>query len=179
MTAFIVVDMQVGLFEVGAPRYDADGVVNRINAIAAAVRSAGGHVIFIQHDGKRGSSLEPGSNGWELLPFLDRTPTDLVVRKRASDSFHETELKEAIDRLGAKRVIIGGCATEFCVDTTVRSAASKGYEVIVLSDGHTTCDRSHLDAPTIIKHHNWVWKNLILPRGRVEVAPAEQVIKRL
>ena len=37
--------------------------------------------------------------------------------------------------LGVSRLMISGCATDFCVDTTVRSAASHGFEVLVLSDG--------------------------------------------
>ena len=41
-TALLVIDMQVGLFGADTPRHDAEGVVERINALARAVRRAGG-----------------------------------------------------------------------------------------------------------------------------------------
>ena len=69
-----------------------------------------------------------------------------------------------------------GCATDFCVDTTVRAAASRDYEVVVVEDGHTTADRPHVDAVSVIRHHNWLWQNLIHPRVRIQVTPANVVI---
>jgi hypothetical protein len=49
--------------------------------------------------------------------------------------------------------------------TTIRAAPSHGFNVIVLSDAHTTGDRPHMKAPTIIEHHNWVWANMAVPGG--------------
>ena len=63
------------------------------------------------------------------------------------------------------RLIITGCATDFCVDTTIRAAASRNFEVVVVEDGHTTADRPHVDALSVMRHHNWVWENLIHPRS--------------
>jgi len=40
MTGLVVIDMQVGCFGADTPRYDADGVVARINELARAVRRA-------------------------------------------------------------------------------------------------------------------------------------------
>ena len=48
-----------------------------------------------------------------------------------------------------------------CVDTTVRSAASLGFNVVVVSDCHTVSDRPHMDAERVIEHHQWIWTNLI------------------
>ncbi|MNE87205.1 Isochorismatase family protein [compost metagenome] len=64
------------------------------------------------------------------------------------------------------RLLISGCATDFCVDTTLRSAASKGFDVTVLTDAHTTADRPHLNAEQIIEHHHWMWQHLSLSKGR-------------
>ena len=85
----------------------------------------------------------------------------MVVRKTLNDAFAETDLQATLQRLAADRVVIAGWATDFCVDTTVRSAVSRRYNVVVASDGHTLADRPHLDAPSVIQHHNWVWSNLI------------------
>lgn len=47
----------------------------------------------------------------------------------------------------------------------MRAALSLGFDVIALSDAHTTGDRPHLSAERIIEHHNWVWANLAAPQG--------------
>jgi len=179
MTALLIIDMQVGLFIAETPRHDAGGVVQRINALAAATRRSRGAVIFIQHDGPAGDPFEPGSAGWQLLASLDRRPEDTVVHKRACDAFYETQLAEVLARHGARELVVTGCATDFCVDTTVRAAASRDYEVTVVADGHTTADRPHVDAVSLIRHHNWLWQNLIHPKRPVRVVPAEDILKRL
>ncbi len=81
--ALVVIDMQVGLFEGDPPRQDADGVIRRVNEIAKAVRTTGGIVIFIQHEDD--GSLTPGSEGWEILPSLDRVDTDFLLPKQACE----------------------------------------------------------------------------------------------
>lgn len=177
--ALLVIDMQVGLFGSDSPRYDVDGTVRRINALAAAVRGVGGTVVFVQHDGPPGDTFEPGSEGWRLLPSLERQAGDPVVHKRACDAFYETALAETLRVRGATRLLVTGCATDFCVDTTIRAAASRDYEVVVVADGHTTADRPHVDARSVMRHHNWVWENLIHPRTRIEVVPTSVLIARL
>lgn len=174
MKALLVIDMQVGLFEVNPPRYDADGVIQRVNEIARHTRATGGSVIFIQHEDEGG--LERGTRGWEILPSLERMDSDLLVHKQACDAFYETDLADILEEHAIQQLILTGCATDFCVDTTVRAAASRNYEVIVVKDGHTTKDRPHLNAKLIIDHHNFMWENLILPRSEVKVLPACSVI---
>lgn len=179
MVALLVIDMQVGSFVEPMPRHDAEGVVQRINALAEAVRASGGAVIFIQHDGPAGTPFEPGSDGWRLLPTLRREADDIVVHKRACDAFCETDLASVFAERALTRAIVSGCATDFCVDTTVRAALSLDYDVTVVEDGHTTADRPHADAATLIRHHNWVWENLIHPRRSVRVVPAERIVSEM
>jgi nicotinamidase-related amidase len=177
--ALLVIDMQAGSFEGDSPRHDARGTVDRINSLGRVVRHAGGVVIFVQHDGPPGDTFEPESRGWHILSSLERCPADLVVRKRACDAFYETGLAEILDRHGAKPLLVTGCATDFCVDTTVRAALSRNYEIVVVEDGHTTAERPHVDAVSVIRHHNWVWRNLIHPRAQVKVMPASSVIAQV
>jgi nicotinamidase-related amidase len=174
MVALLVIDMQVGLFEGKPPRHDEEGVVQRTNEIAAAVRATDGIVIFIQHEDDGGLTRE--SKGWEILPTLKRVDTDLMLRKQACDSFYETGLSDLLKQHGVGQIIMTGCATDFCVDTTVRAAASRDFEVVVAADAHTTKDRPHLDAQSIIRHHNWMWANLILPKSEVKVLPTVGVL---
>ncbi len=182
-TALLVIDMQLGCFAGEPPRFEADTTIARINALARAVRT-NGTVVFIQHtDGAEGLARE--SSAWQLLGSLDRSPQDrspqdLVVEKTACDGFLETGLDSLLKNRGITDLIIVGCATDFCVDTTVRSAAAHGYTVSVASDAHTTRDRPHLTASKIIEHHNFMWAGLLLPRrARVRVVRTEQLLAEM
>lgn len=175
METLLIIDMQQGLFD-SADRFDAGGVVQRINELSGQIRSSGGNVIFIQHDGTSGDPIEQGSPGWEILQELERDSEDKIIRKTACDAFYRTGLDNHLKKQGTGRLIITGCATDFCVDTTVRSAASLDYEIVAISDAHTTADRPHLKAESIIRHHNWVWENLILPDSRIRVVSTKEYL---
>jgi nicotinamidase-related amidase len=73
------------------------------------------------------------------------------------------------------RVLIAGWATDSCVDSTVRSAISRDYNVVVASDAHTLSDRPHLAATAIIGHHNWVWSDLLTNRS-TRLATTDELI---
>ena len=160
----IVVDMQVGLLD-GLPKHDLAGVIQRINALANMVRQKGGLVVWIRHCGKAGDGFERGSKGWAFLPELDRQTQDAVVEKTLNDAFAGTALHDTLRQTTPDRVLISGWATDSCVDSTVRSAISRDYDVVVASDAYTLSDRPHLDAPTVIRHHNWVWSDLLTNRS--------------
>jgi nicotinamidase-related amidase len=164
MDALVVVDMQVGLLR-GDATHDLRGVLDRINRLAALVRRRFGRVVWIQHRGAPGDDFEPDTTGWALLPDLDRQPADLVVHKTLNDPFAGTGLQATLESLAPDRILVTGWATDFCVDATVRSAVSNNHHVVVVSDGHTLSDRPHLDAATVIRHHNWIWSNLLTNRS--------------
>jgi nicotinamidase-related amidase len=168
----IVVDMQVGLLD-GLPKHDLKGVIQRINALAAMVRRYGGQVVWIRHCGKAGDGFERGSTGWAFLPELDHQPADVVVEKALNDAFAGTALHDTLRQITPDRVLIAGWATDSCVDSTVRSAISHDYNVVVASDAHTLSDRPHLAATAIIRHHNWVWSDLLTNRSTRVVTTAE------
>jgi nicotinamidase-related amidase len=179
MVALLVIDMQVGMFNEPKSRHDQAGVVERINALSRCVRDVGGTVVFIQHDSPTGGVFAPHTPGWQLLPTLSREDRDPVVHKTACDSFYETELESVLAGAKTRDLLVTGCATEYCVDTTVRAAASHNFAVTVVGDAHTTADRDHLDAVSIIRHHNVTWKGLLLPRSQVAVEPTSTVLEQL
>jgi nicotinamidase-related amidase len=152
--ALIIIDMQQGAFGEGPPKHDAAGLIDRLNRLAAAVRARGGAVVFIQHDGPPGDPFHPDQPGWKLVEDLERHPADPVIAKKSCDAFLETALEEFLHRRAIDRLIITGWATDYCVDTTVRSALARGWPTIVPSDGHTAANRPHLPAEKIIAHHN-------------------------
>jgi len=173
--ALIIVDMQQGAFGDAPPKYDAAGLIGRLNRLAEGVRAGSGAVIFIQHDGPPGDPFHPGQAGWRLVEELGAHPADTVIRKKSCDAFLETPLDECLRARRVDRLIITGWATDYCVDTTVRSALARGYRTIVPADGHTTADRPHLPATKIIEHHNAIWADFIAPRGPAEVLPCAEI----
>ena len=177
MDVLLVVDMQKALFK--TPRFNAHTVVSNINLIGAAIRRRGGRVIYVQHNGTVAEGLFPHTEGWFLLDALTVEAADSVIEKSICDSFFATSLPELLLQLAPERVIVAGCASEFCVDTTIRSAVSRGFSVVAVGDGHTTADRPHLKAESIVEHHNWVWKNLIAPKTPVSVKSAAEVLAEI
>jgi nicotinamidase-related amidase len=173
--ALIIVDMQQGSFGPSTPRYDAEALVGRLNRLAGRVRQAGGVVVFVQHAGVEGDPHHPSQPGHALLPGLDARPDDLKVIKTSCDAFLGTSLERDLRACGIDRLIVTGCATDHCVDTTVRAALAKGYATTAPSDGHTTADRPHLPAVKIIEHHNAIWAEFLSPAGPARVCPCADV----
>jgi nicotinamidase-related amidase len=158
----LVVDMQKGLLH-GDPKLDLAGVTLRINRLASRVRKRGGHVFFVQHDGRPGEEFGPHTHGWSLLDAVERDSEDRIVRKTLNDAFFGTSLGADLARLAPERLLVTGWATDFCVEATIRSAAALGFQVVAVADGHTVSDRPDLSARQVIEHHHWIWRNLIAP----------------
>ena len=168
--ALIVIDMQRGAFVDASPKHDVAGLIDRLNRLAAALRSAGGTVVFVQHDGPTGDPFHPSLPSWRIMEELDVRPEDPIVRKKSCDAFLDTALEALLRSRSIDRLLITGWATDYCVDSTVRSALAR-YPTIVPSDGHTTSDRAHLPALKIIQHHNAIWADFIAPKGPAVVQP--------
>lgn len=175
MKALLIIDMQEGCFA-ERPRYDASGTINRINTLSESFRSDGDLVVFIQHDGTKENYMFPGSQEWQILSGLERSPSDIIVAKTANGSFYRTNLDEVLREKKIKDVVITGCATDFCVEATVQAALTLDYNVVIIRDGHTTGDRPHASAATIIDHYNWIWENLTPTEGKIEVINLEDYL---
>ena len=174
-TAVLVIDVQAGLFCAKPPPFEAEAVIARINAVTAKARQAGAPVIFIQHDGGASDEdLVPFTDGWKLHPDLQVRPGDVVLRKTTCDAFYGTSLEAELRSRGITTLLLMGFATDFCVDSTLRSAASKDFGIIVVADAHTTADNPVLKAEQVRQHHNWAWANCITSRG-VTVLKASEV----
>ena len=173
-TALVIIDAQVAI--IGSPDvYDGDAVLRRIASLLAAARAAGTPIFFVQHDHATFLPLMPGHPGWEIHPAIAPKPGELVIRKRASDAFYATSLRSELDRLGVTRLVVAGCQTEYCVDTSVRRALSLDYDVLLVADGHTTTDGDLLSAPHIIAHHNAMLAGLPHPTREIRVRPADEI----
>lgn len=165
----MIVDMQIGVF--ATPRLHREACVERINQLIRAADLT----IFIQHAESGG--LEEGSAGFALLPELNTPANAKYVTKTACDSFYKTALEQLLRDEAISHFVICGCATDYCVDTTIRNGASRGYRITVAEDAHTTAHRPAAPAQTLIAHHNDVWRNLIVPGNPVWVKPVETILQ--
>jgi nicotinamidase-related amidase len=151
-SALLIIDMQQGLF---ADRLPADyaAVLQRLQLLYQAAHQAKRPVIFVCHEAPD-SMLAYQSAGWQLVEGLQCAEADLLVRKTTPDSFLRTDLHQLLQQRQINKLVIAGYASEFCIDTTVRSAAAHGYAVDLVADSHTTHDKPHLAAASIRAHHN-------------------------
>ncbi len=173
--ALLVIDMQKGSFTPLTPRYDTEGVVLRINALTELFRELNHQVFYIQHDGTGSGEFEKYATDWENLEELIVEPTDILIDKYANDVFYKSELVVKLKELKINHLFITGCATDFCVESTIQSALTKDYNITVVSDGHTTGERPHLAAVKVIEHYNWVWNNMIPTKGKIDVKSTAEI----
>jgi nicotinamidase-related amidase len=173
-SALLVIDVQQGLCEGRWAAFEAQQrVIERPNALARAARSAGAPVIFVQHEEDDG--LVHGSRAWQLADGLDAQHGDVRLRKRGSDAFHQTSLRETLQARGIERLVVCGLQSDFCVDSTVRRGLALGYAVTLVSDAHSTADSETLTAAQIIAHHNRTLGYLGSYGRRVTLSPASDV----
>lgn len=173
--ALLVIDMQKGSFTPKTPRFNTNEVVKCINGLTKLFRELNYSVIYIQHDGTGTGAFEKNATDWENLDELIVESTDIRIDKYANDVFYKSELRLKLKELNINELFITGCATDFCVESTIQSALTKDYNITVVADGHTTGDRPHLKAEQIIEHYNWVWQNMIATKGHVKVRTAKQI----
>lgn len=177
--ALVVIDMQKGSFTSKTPRFDTSGVVRRINELAELFRKMEHAVFYIQHDGTGSGNFEKNSEDWEILDELRIDPTDVRIDKYANDIFYKSGLHSELMRLNVTELFITGCATDFCVESSIQSALTKEYQITVVADGHTTGERPNLKAEQVIDHYNWVWKNMIPINGQIKVEKTQLIKTRL
>jgi ureidoacrylate peracid hydrolase len=56
------------------------------------------------------------------------------VSKHRYSGFFETKLDDVLRELGATHLLVTGCTTSVCVESTVRDAMFRNYHSIVLED---------------------------------------------
>ena len=181
-TALVIIDVQNAILQgkaAGARQAvleaALDAVVGRLAGLQIEARQADVPVILIQHDGPEGHRLARGSAGWQIRAELAPQAGDLVVHKTAADSFYATDLQQRLMERGIRHLVVGGCMTQFCVDTTCRSAVAHGFDVTLVGDGHTTADMGGLTFEQIIAHHNTLLDGFDAGRHTIRVTPAEQI----
>src|SRR5258707_2934965 len=75
----------------------------------------------------------PLPHGWDDFQKPPQ-PSDLVITKRQWGAFYGTELDLQLRRRGVRCIVLGGIATNIGVESTARSAAEHGYELVIPED---------------------------------------------
>jgi ureidoacrylate peracid hydrolase len=162
-TALLVVDMQNYYCAAGFPLEVpmAREIVQNLNRLARAVRSAGGLVIWLQmtavgsldrwsnyhhrmlspeRQQKRLAGLDEASEGFQLLAGLEAIEDDLRIRKSKYSAFapKSSNLDQQLKARGIDTLLVSGTLTNVCCESTARDAMQLDYKVIMLSDGTAT-----------------------------------------
>ena len=167
-TAHLVIDMQSGFMEPGAPVEvpEARTIVGNVNRIAAAVREAGAIIVWVRFTTPAGeapawpvfyermglaaeghrAAFTPGAHYWQLWPDLDVRPEDAVIEKYRFSAF--TPGASGLDALlrerGIDTVIVTGTLTNCCCESTARDAMQLNYHVLMAADANAALsDEAH------------------------------------
>ncbi|MBO9575900.1 MAG: cysteine hydrolase [Sphingobium sp.] len=160
-TAHLIVDMQNGFMEIGAPVEVpmARQTVPAVNRISRALRDAGGTNVFLQFTTPRDlaswsvfyerstpefarvhqAAFTPGAHFWQLWPDLDvDLARDVRIEKARFGAFipGTCDLDAFLRERGIDTLIITGTLTNCCCESTARDAMQLNYKVIFATDAN-------------------------------------------
>lgn len=84
--------------------------------------------------GQEGRILIRDTWNTDIVAELKPEPSDDVIYKTRFSGFYETDLDARLKKLGAKYLIVTGCTTSVCVNSTVRDAMFRDYLCVLLAD---------------------------------------------
>jgi ureidoacrylate peracid hydrolase len=135
------------------PVMESTNMLANTKDVAAKVRAAGGTVVhapieFVEGYGEispepygilkgvvDSKSFVKGTWGAAIVDDLKPEKNDIVVEgKRGLDAFASTNLDFILRSRGITSIALGGFLTNCCVESTMRTAYERGYNVITLKD---------------------------------------------
>ena len=85
-------------------------------------------------DGQPSRIHVEGTWNTEILPELAPLEGDHVVTKRRWSAFYDTDLDARLRALDVQYLIVTGCTTSICIESTIRDAAYRDYVCILPAD---------------------------------------------
>jgi ureidoacrylate peracid hydrolase len=85
-------------------------------------------------DGSESRLLIRDTWNTDIVPELTPQADDVILYKTRFSGFYDTDLDTTLKRLGMKYLVITGCTTSICVESTVRDAMFRDHLCIVLAD---------------------------------------------
>ena len=171
-TALLVIDVQN---DVVARTHERDQVVATIATVVDRARADGVAVIWVQ---QADDDLPEGSDAWQIVPELTPTGAEPVIGKNFGDAFEGTTLESVLAGLQVGRLVVTGAQSDQCVRCTIHGGFTRGYDVTLVSDAHTTEDLSQWGAPPpaqVIAHTNLYWQHQSAPGRTAGTVTADEV----
>jgi isochorismate hydrolase len=171
-TALVVIDVQNGVV---GEAHERDAVVANISSLVDKARGEGVPVVWVQHSDEH---LVQGSDAWQYVPELTQRESEPVVHKTFGDSFEGTDLEDVLAKAGIGHLVVAGAQTDQCIRNTIHGAFTRGYDVTLVGDAHTTEDLSEWGAPPpdkVIAHTNLYWEEQAAPGRTAGVTKSEDV----
>ena len=171
-TALMVIDVQSGVV---ADAHQRDAVVANISTLVDRARDEGVPIVWVQHSDE---DLKKGSDAWEYVPELTRQEPEPLVHKSFGDSFEGTDLERVLAEAGVGHLVVTGASTDACIRCTIHGAFTRGYDVTLVGDAHTTDDHSAWGAPppdAVIAHTNLYWQYHTAPGRTAGVTETKDV----
>lgn len=171
-SALVVIDLQRAFMDPGAPSEvpQARSIVSNVNRLAGAMRTAGGRVVWIratfdkagwpnffdymvnpQLSGRILDALQEGNDLHALHDGLDVQDGDMIVNKYRLSAFlpGTSNLPILLRTAGIDTVLIAGCMTNVCCDSSARDAVMTDFKTIMVEDANATrTDEAHIGALT-------------------------------
>jgi nicotinamidase-related amidase len=143
-TALIIIDLQKGIASGNFIHPIAD-IVDRTRALIDVFRAKDLPVVLVNVAGRAPGRTEQGprasqtfAEGWaDLLPQLDRQPSDIAVTKLSWGAFATTDLEIQLKMRGITQIVVAGVATSVGVEATARQAYEQGFSVTLALDAMT------------------------------------------
>lgn len=151
-SALLVIDMQRYFLAPESHAFlpAAPAIVPTIQELITAVRRSARPVIFTRHANSARDG-GPMAAWWRELLTPDHPLGGIeasllpggaeVIEKSRYDAFFDTVLESRLRRLEVEQLLITGVTTHLCVESTARSAFTRGFAVFVAIDGTATLNR--------------------------------------
>jgi ureidoacrylate peracid hydrolase len=98
----------------------------------------------------------------DIVPELKPQAEDVVVYKHRYSGFYQTDLDAILKQRGVKYLIVTGCTTSICVESTIRDAFFRDCSCVLLRDctdepiGHGL-PRSNYEASLLLIQDSFGW----------------------
>ena len=85
-------------------------------------------------DGRASRILIANTWNTDILPRLALQAADVIIPKHRYSGFFQTDLDKVLRERNIQHLIVTGCTTSVCVESTVRDAMFRDYHCVVLAD---------------------------------------------
>lgn len=146
--ALLLIDIQKGLDDIDYYGGHRNNLQAELNArkILDFWRNHKFPIFHIKHNSTNPNSpLAKGQPGNQFKDIVEPLANEKVIEKEVNSAFIGTDLKQQLDKLEIKKVVIVGLTTDHCVSSSTRMAGNLGYDTFLVADATATFDKVGAD----------------------------------